>query len=94
MNIRLFFVRSDVRIIIFGTLTGGILQILAKRYLKNHPELLKDSPESKEVLPRGGELLSSSAALAPVILSFLAEHGFSAGLLSSVGKVPTFRFFY
>ena len=87
ISLRVFFSRSDVRIIIFGTLTGGALQILSKRYLKNHPEFLKDSPESKEILPRGGEILSGSAALGQVILSFLAEHGLTAGLLSSVGVV-------
>jgi hypothetical protein len=87
INLRVFFCRSDVRIIIFGTVTGGVLQILSKRYLKNHPEFLKDSPESKEILPRGGEILSGSAALTQVILSFLAEHGLTAGLLSSVGVV-------
>lgn len=87
MNLKVFFCRSDVRIIIFGTVTGGVLQIFAKRYLKNHPELLKNSPESKEIPPRGGEILSGSAALAQVILAFLAEHGLTAGLISSVGVV-------
>ena len=87
INLRVFFCRSDVRIIIFGTVTGGVLQILSKRYLKNHPEFLKDSPESKEILPRGGEILSGGAVLAQVILSFLAEYGLTDGLLSSVGGV-------
>ena len=87
INVKVFFCRSDVRIIIFGTVTGGLLQILAKRYLKNHPEFLKDSPESKEIPPRGGEIVSGSTALVQAILSFLAEHGLTAGLLSSVGVV-------
>ena len=87
INVKVFFCRSDVRIIIFGTIMGGVLQILSKRYLKNHPEFLKDSPESKEIVPRGGEIVSGSAALAQVILSFLAQHGLTAGLLSSVGVV-------
>ena len=47
-------------------------------------QFLKDSPESKEIFPRGGEIVSGSAALAQVILSFLAEHGLTAGLLSSI----------
>ena len=84
ITLKVFFCRSDVRIIIFGTVTGGVLQILSKRYLKNHSEFLKNSPESKEILPRGGEILSGSAALAQVILSFLTEHGLTTGLLSSV----------
>ena len=57
MTLKVFFCRSDVRIVILGKVTGGVLQILSKRYLKNHPELLKNSPESKEILPRGGEIL-------------------------------------
>ena len=87
LNLKVFFCRSDVRTIIFGTVIGGVLQILAIRYLKNHPEFLKDSPESKEIFPRGGEIVYGSAALSQAILSFLAEHGLSAGLLSSVGLV-------
>lgn len=87
ISLRLFFCRSDVRIVIFGTVTGGVLQILSKRYLKNHPEFLKDSPESKKIVPRGGEILSGSAALTQAILSFLAEHGLNAGILSSVSVV-------
>lgn len=87
VSLRLFFCRSDVRIVIFGTVTGGVLQILSKRYLKNHPEFLKDSPESKKIIPRGGEIISGSAALTQAILSFLAEHGLTAGLLSSTSVV-------
>ena len=90
ITVKLFFCRSDVKIIIFGTVTGGVLQSLSKRYLKNHPEFLKDSPESKEIIPRGGQILP--AALAQVILTFLAEHGLTAGLISSVsliiGRIP------
>jgi len=89
IGLKIFFLRNDVRIVIFGTVTGGVLQFLSKRYLKNHPEFLKDSPQS---FPRGGEILSGSATLAQVILSFLAEHGLTAGLLSSVsiviGRIP------
>ena len=89
VNLRLFFGRSDVRIIIFGTATGAILQVLSKRYLKNHPEFLKKLPESDKKIPsvpRGGELLTGSF-LAQAILSFLAEHGLTAGLISSVSVI-------
>ena len=41
INLRAFFCRSNVRIVIFGTVTGGVLQILSKRYFKNNPEFLK-----------------------------------------------------
>lgn len=89
ISVKLFFCRSDVRIIIIGTATGAILQILSKKYLKNHPEFLKDSPESKETPPpRGGaasEILAGKVLQA--ILSFLAEHGLTTGLISSTGIV-------
>lgn len=90
-SLKILLCRSDVRIIIIGTVTGGVLQILAKRYLKNHPEFSSDLPESDKILtgPRGSEILSgsSAAALAQAILSFLAEHGLTAGLLSTVSGV-------
>lgn len=46
ISVKLFFCRSDIIIIIIGTARGAILQFLSKRYLKNHPELLKNLPES------------------------------------------------
>lgn len=58
IKIKLFLCRDDVRIIIIGTATGTTLQILSKRYRKNHPEFLKDSPKSKEKIPRDGEITS------------------------------------
>lgn len=88
-SIKFFFCRSDVRIVIFGTATGAILQILSKKYIKNNPEFLKDSPESKETHPRGGAIseIIATRALAQAILSFLAEHGLTAGLISSTSVV-------
>ena len=89
ISVKLFFCRSDVRIIIFGTAAGGILQILSKRYLKNHPEFLKDSPKYKETPPRGGVTgeIVAGKVIVQAILTFLAEHGLTAGLLSSTGVV-------
>ena len=89
IRIKLFFCRGDVRIIIFGTLTGAILQSLYERYLKNHPEFLKDSPESKETLPRGGGAgeIVAGKVIVQAILTFLADHGLTAGLISSTGVV-------
>lgn len=93
-SVKLFFCRSDVRIFIFGTATGGMLQILSKRYLKNHPEFLKDSSESKKIPPRGGAAgeIIGGKVLAKAILLFLAEHGLTVGVISStgviIGKIP------
>jgi hypothetical protein len=72
---------------IFGTVTGGVLQILSKRCLENHPEFLNGSPESKERLPRGVEILSGGIALAQAILAFLMEHGLTSSLVPSAGVV-------
>ena len=53
--------RSDLRIFIICTLTGGILQIAARKYLKKHPEFSEDKPVTKRrpglPFPRGGALL-------------------------------------
>ena len=88
-TIKLFFNRSDVRIIIFGTATGAILQILSKRYLKNHPEFLKNLPDTKETIPRGGAGAEIGAVktILQAILAFLAEHGLTAGAISGAGIV-------
>ena len=40
--LKFFFCRNDVKIVIICTVTGGILQVISKRYLKSHPEFLKD----------------------------------------------------
>lgn len=70
------------------------MQILSKRYIKNHPNFLNDSSEPKKISPRGGaagEILVGKT-VAKAVLSFLAEHGLTAGLLSGAGvnisKIP------
>jgi hypothetical protein len=47
-SIKNFLCRNDVKIIVIGTVTGGILQVLSKQYLKSHPEFLKDAPVTKK----------------------------------------------
>ena len=47
-TLKVFLCRNDVKIIIISTVTGGILQIISKQYLKSHPELLEDEPVTKE----------------------------------------------
>ena len=78
INVKSLFKWNDIRILIFATLVNEILQILAKRYIRNHPEFLKDSLKSKKIPSRGGDILISSA-LAKAIRSFLAKHGLTAG---------------
>ena len=97
VTLKVFLSRSEIKIMIVSTAAGGVLQILAKSYLKNHPELLKDSPESKdspklkEILLRGGEILVTSASV-EAILSFLAQHGLTAGAISgtslAISRIP------
>lgn len=90
--------RKETKIIFYSTLIGGILQILARRYIKNHPEffeeknknLKKAEPEiqnknrNRHLFPRGGALIElSGPMIAKAILAFLAENGLLVGLLGS-----------
>lgn len=61
-----FLCRSDVKIIIICTVTGGILQVMSKQYLKSHPEFLRDAPVTEKkyrpprfFFTRGGAVLIS-----------------------------------
>ena len=98
-HVKMFISRNDVKILIVSTATGGVLQFFAKKYLKNHPELLKDLKDArpKELIPhvpRGGDLTIVTAALklTPILLNFFADHGLTAGILSGlgimIGKIP------
>lgn len=100
-SLRFFFCRTDVKIIIISTLTGGILQILAKRYLNSHPEFLTNPPKTdqkpKPCSPRGGAIIEVSGItvkfMGEVILNFLAEKGLITGLIGgtsviAVSKIP------
>jgi hypothetical protein len=45
--------RKDLRVFILYILAGGVLQILARRYIKNHPELFeKKNGNLKDAEPR------------------------------------------
>ena len=46
--LKVFFCRNDVKIFIICAVTGGILQVISKQYLKSHPEFLKDGPVTKK----------------------------------------------
>ena len=94
LSIKMFLSRNDVKILIVCTAAGGILQILSKNYIKKNPEIFNALPESKEVIPRGGvtEKVIVAKLIAKTILSFLADHGLTTGLLSGafvvVGQIP------
>ena len=90
-SFKIFLCQNNLKIVVTYTANGGVLQILAKRYIKNHPEFLKHSPESKskEIVPRGGDFVSGGIALGKVVLAFCAKHGLTAGFLSSTGLVVT-----
>jgi hypothetical protein len=101
-TLKVFLLRNEVRLIIVSTVTGGVLQILARRYLKSHPELLKnvDVPKRKyrfPLLPRGGAFLEvygvNIREIAQIVIKFLAENGLLAGLLGGTGaaisQIPT-----
>ena len=43
----LIFSRKDLKIIIIGTVIGGVLQVICRKYLKDHPELLNNENSEK-----------------------------------------------
>lgn len=97
-SLKFFFCRNDVKLVIICTITGGILQVLAKQYLNSHPEFLKDAPVTKKkyrqprfLSPRGGAIIEISGisikVVAKVVLNFLAKKGLLAGLVSGGGIV-------
>jgi hypothetical protein len=77
MDYRIFiFSRNELKIILVGTVIGGIFQLICWKYLKNHPELLNNENseklEPKEIqpqkpglrrfFPRGGALVEVAGA--------------------------------
>ena len=85
-HVKVFLCRRELKIIIFSTITGGILQILCKKYVKNDTEVLNKYKETIKRIPRGGETVVT-VTIVQAILSFLAEHGLTAGLISGIGIV-------
>lgn len=91
----MFFCRNDVKIFIFCTVTGGILQVISKRYLKSHPEFLEDAPVTNRrprfISPRGGAFIEilgiSIKVVANVVLNFLAKKGLLVGMVTGGGIV-------
>lgn len=89
--LKVFLSRNDVKIIIIGTVTGGILQVLSARYLKSHPEFLEDAPVTQKKYsrprifsPHGGAFIEISGVsikvVAKVVLNFLAKKGLLVGI--------------
>ena len=102
-SLKIFLCRNDVKIVIICTVTGGILQVLSKQYLKSHPEFLRDAPVTKKkyrpprfLSPRGGAVIEISGIsikiVAQVALNFLAKKGLLAGLATGgavvISKIP------
>ncbi len=100
-SLKIFFCRNDVKIVIICTVTGGILQVLSKQYLKSHPEFLKDAPVTKKkyrlprfLSPRKGALFEFSGVriVAQITVNFLADKGLLAGFVIgsgvAVSKIP------
>ena len=102
-SLKIFLCRNEVKIFIICTVTGGILQVISKQYLKSHPEFLKDAPVTKEKYrpqrfpsPRGGALIEISAISIKIIVqaavNFLATKGLAAGIASggayAISKIP------
>ena len=80
-----------MKIIIICTVTGGILQVISRQYLKSHPEFLRDTPVTKKKYrplrffsTRGGAVIEISGISIKIVidvaLNFLAKKGLLADL--------------
>lgn len=95
--------RKEIKCLIIGGVTGGVLQILSRRYLKNHPEFLEENhterqPATKNknwkphFLPPGGaliEITGVSLTIGKLVIKFLAKKGLIAGLTIGSGIALT-----
>lgn len=96
VSIRIFLFRKEIRMILFGTAIGGILQIICREYIKRHPEFLKAEPGRKPRLPRGGASIEISGisikVIAKIVIKFIAKKGLLTGLVTTSGialsKIP------
>lgn len=103
MDYQIFiFSRNELKIIIVGTIIGGILQIICWKYLKNHPELLNNNnseklepkkPGLRRSFPRGGALVEVIGAKLVVNVAstiiFVAKKGVLLGMFLTAGGVVT-----
>ena len=84
--------RKDVKVIVLGVLIGGVLQIIAYKYLeKNHPELLINKTKDKIDSTRGirGGALAEAVTLIVLLAEKGAWFGFFGGiLLVGWDKIP------
>jgi len=96
--IKIFLCRNDVKIILVSTVTDEIVQIISKKYLKNHPEFLEDGPMTKKkyrlsrVLSlRGGAFIEISGInfkfIEQVVINFLSKKGLIAGALTGASVI-------
>jgi hypothetical protein len=96
--LKIFLCRTDVKIVLVCRVSGGILQVVSQKYIKSHPEFLKDAPVTKKkyrrprfLSPRGGAFIEISAMSIKVVtqvgVNFLAKKGLLAGLATGVSVV-------
>lgn len=103
MDYRIFiYSRREVKIIILGTVIGGLFQLICLRYLKKHPELLDNQnseklepkevqPEKPESFPTGGALVELVGAKVVIniaaTLVYVAKKGALTGLVLSAAGI-------
>ena len=100
MNSRIFiFTKTDFKIIIFGTVIGGIFQVICWKYLKDHPELLDNQnpvnetkkPGLRRFLPRGGALIEITGAKFLIdivgVITFISKKGVLIGITLATSSV-------
>jgi hypothetical protein len=99
-SLKIFLCRNDIKIVIICTVTGGILQVISKKYLESHPEFSKDAPLTKRkyrlpkfIYPRGGAFIEISGIsikiVSTVVLNFLAKKGLLVGIVTGAGIVTS-----
>lgn len=95
--LKFFLSRNDIKVLVIATLTGGILQVLAKQYLKNHPEFLMDAPVTQKkdrrsvrfLSPRGGDIQISAITIqiSKIVVNYIAKKGFLTSLVATSGAI-------
>lgn len=100
----LIFSKKELKIILFGTMIGGILQVICSKYIKDHPELLNSQnpkkvkqPGLRRFVPPGGAFIEIAGAKVVIniaaVITYVSKKGALAGLiLTSSGvfikKIP------
>lgn len=92
--------KGELKIILFGTVIGGVFQLICWKYLRNHPELLNNKnseklepkkPGLRRFFPRGGALIEIVGAKivinAAAIIVYIAKKGALTAMLITASGI-------